>query len=377
MILLRFFRCLRLTFPLMPQLVLDAIRIAYGTTEVVHDLGLVLEAGRIGCLLGPSGCGKTSVLRAIAGFERLQAGRIELNGEVVSSSSVHLAPERRRIGMVFQDFALFPHLSVAENVAFGLRQGSRAEKRTRADDMLAVVGLSQHADKYPHQLSGGQQQRVALARALAPDPELLLLDEPFSSLDVELRSRLALELREILKARGITAILVTHDQQEAFSIADEIGVMQGGALLQWDNAYNLYHRPVNRFVADFVGLGVFMPGRLRSDNEVEMELGVLRSEFPFANGEQCPRCTAGSRVDVLLRPDDLVHDDSAAMRAEVLSKSFRGADFLYTLRLSSGQRVLSLVPSHHNHAIGEYIGIRLDADHVVAFRHPATPCDPT
>ncbi len=361
----------------MPQLVLDAIRIAYGTTEVVHDLGLVLEAGRIGCLLGPSGCGKTSVLRAIAGFERLQAGRIELNGEVVSSSSVHLAPERRRIGMVFQDFALFPHLSVAENVAFGLRQGSRAEKRTRADDMLAVVGLSQHADKYPHQLSGGQQQRVALARALAPDPELLLLDEPFSSLDVELRSRLALELREILKARGITAILVTHDQQEAFSIADEIGVMQGGALLQWDNAYNLYHRPVNRFVADFVGLGVFMPGRLRSDNEVEMELGVLRSEFPFANGEQCPRCTAGSRVDVLLRPDDLVHDDSAAMRAEVLSKSFRGADFLYTLRLSSGQRVLSLVPSHHNHAIGEYIGIRLDADHVVAFRHPATPCDPT
>ncbi len=377
MILLRFFRCLRLTFPLMPQLVLDAIRIAYGTTEVVHDLGLVLEAGRIGCLLGPSGCGKTSVLRAIAGFERLQAGRIELNGEVVSSSSVHLAPERRRIGMVFQDFALFPHLSVAENVAFGLRQGSRAEKRTRADDMLAVVGLSQHADKYPHQLSGGQQQRVALARALAPDPELLLLDEPFSSLDVELRSRLALELREILKARGITAILVTHDQQEAFSIADEIGVMQGGALLQWDNAYNLYHRPVNRFVADFVGLGVFMPGRLRSDNEVEMELGVLRSEFPFANGEQCPRCTAGSRVDVLLRPDDLVHDDSAAMRAEVLSKSFRGADFLYTLRLASGQRVLSLVPSHHNHAIGEYIGIRLDADHVVAFRHPATPCDPT
>ena len=359
----------------MHQLELDAVRIAYGQTEVVHDIDLVLEAGHIGCLLGPSGCGKTSVLRAIAGFERVQSGRIELNGVVVSSADRHCAPERRRVGMVFQDFALFPHLSVSDNVAFGLSQGSRADRRARAADMLSVVGLTEHADKFPHQLSGGQQQRVALARALAPDPELLLLDEPFSSLDVELRTRLATELRDILKARGITAILVTHDQQEAFAIADEIGVMEGGRLLQWDNAYNLYHRPVSRFVADFVGQGVFLPGRLRSDNEVELELGVLRSEFPFANGDQCPRCTTGSQVDVLLRPDDLVHDDAAPLRAEVLAKSFRGADFLYTLRLASGRRVLSLVPSHHNHAIGEHIGIRLDADHVVAFRHPdVVPC---
>ncbi|MBP6095454.1 MAG: ABC transporter ATP-binding protein [Methyloversatilis sp.] len=359
----------------MHQLELDAVRIAYGQTEVVHAIDLVLEAGHIGCLLGPSGCGKTSVLRAIAGFERVQSGRIELNGVVVSSADRHCAPERRRVGMVFQDFALFPHLSVSDNVAFGLSQGSRAERRARAADMLSVVGLAEHADKFPHQLSGGQQQRVALARALAPDPELLLLDEPFSSLDVELRSRLATELRDILKARGITAILVTHDQQEAFAIADEIGVMEGGRLLQWDNAYNLYHRPVSRFVADFVGQGVFLPGRLRNDSEVELELGVLRSEFPFANGDRCPRCTTGSQVDVLLRPDDLVHDDAAPLRAEVLAKSFRGADFLYTLRLASGRRVLSLVPSHHNHAIGEHIGIRLDADHVVAFRHPdVVPC---
>jgi iron(III) transport system ATP-binding protein len=354
----------------MPQLVLDSVRISYGSTEVVHGVGLTLDAGRIGCLLGPSGCGKTSVLRAIAGFERAQSGRIVLNGEVVSSAERHLAPERRRVGMVFQDFALFPHLSVADNVAFGLRQGSRAEKRARADDMLSVVGLTDHADKFPHQLSGGQQQRVALARALAPDPELLLLDEPFSSLDVELRSRLATELRDILKARGITAILVTHDQQEAFAIADEIGVMQDGNLLQWDTAYNLYHRPASRFVADFVGQGVFLPGRLRNDNEVELELGVLRSENPFICEDSCPRCSVNTQVDVLLRPDDLVHDDAAPLRAEVLSKSFRGAEFLYTLRLASGRRVLSLVPSHHNHTIGEFIGIRLDADHVVAFRHP-------
>jgi iron(III) transport system ATP-binding protein len=354
----------------MPQLVLDSIRVAYDTTEVVHDLDMAVERGHIGCLLGPSGCGKTSVLRAIAGFEPLRAGRIQLNDAVVSSAGWHMAPEHRRIGMVFQDFALFPHLSVAGNVAFGLRTGSRASRRARADEMLAVVGLVDHADKFPHQLSGGQQQRVALARALAPEPELLLLDEPFSSLDVELRSRLASELRDILKARGITAILVTHDQQEAFAIADEIGVMRGGRLLQWDSAYNLYHRPNNRFVADFIGQGAFLPGRLRNDHEVELELGVLRSAFPFIDQDGGPHGLTGCQVDVLLRPDDLVHDDAASLRAEVLAKSFRGAEFLYTLRLASGQRVLSLVPSHHNHAIGERIGIRLDADHLVAFRRP-------
>jgi iron(III) transport system ATP-binding protein len=354
----------------MPQLLLEHVRIAYGTTEVVHDLDITLQAGRIGCLLGPSGCGKTTVLRAIAGFERLLAGRVELNGETVSSATLHRAPERRRVGMVFQDFALFPHLSVADNVAFGLRQGTRADRQARAAEMLAVVGLSDHAGKFPHQLSGGQQQRVALARALAPDPDLLLLDEPFSSLDVELRTRLAGELRDILKARGITAMLVTHDQQEAFAIADEIGVMRDGELLQWDSAYNLYHRPASRFVADFVGQGVFLPGVLHGDQEVELELGILRSDFPFTCDDSCPLCATDRRVDVLLRPDDIVHDDAAPLHAEVLGKSFRGAEFLYTLRLASGQRVLSLVPSHHNHAIGERIGIRLDADHVVAFRHP-------
>ena len=354
----------------MSQLQLESVRIAYGATEVVRDLALSLERGHIGCLLGPSGCGKTTILRAIAGFERLTAGRVAINGETVSTPQQHRAPEQRRVGMVFQDFALFPHLSVADNVSFGLRSGSRAERRARADEMLAVVGLSEHADKFPHQLSGGQQQRVALARALAPDPELLLLDEPFSSLDVELRTRLAVELRDILKARGITAILVTHDQQEAFAIADEIGVMKAGELLQWDSAYNLYHRPASRFVADFVGQGVFLPGTLRGDHEVELELGILRSEFPFECKDGCPHCAGNTRVDVLLRPDDVVHDDAATLRAEVMGKSFRGAEFLYTLRLASGQRVLSLVPSHHNHAIGEFIGIRLDADHVVAFRHP-------
>ena len=211
--------------------------------------------------------------------------------------------------------------------------------------------------KYPHEISGGQQQRVALARALAPRPELLLLDEPFSNLDVDLRERLSLEVREIIKASGATAVLVTHDQQEAFAMADEIGILHEGRIQQWDAAYNLYHRPANRFVADFVGQGVFLPARRRSATELEIELGVLQGD---SNGEES--------VEVLLRPDDVVHDDAAPIRAEVVHKAFRGAEILYTLRLESGRKVLALVPSHHNHALGEKIGIRLDVDHVVAFR---------
>ena len=216
------------------------------------------------------------------------------------------------------------------------------------------------ADAYPHELSGGQQQRVALARALAPEPELLLLDEPFSNLDIDLRERLSLEVREILKAAGTTAILVTHDQHEAFALADEIGIMKDGTIEQWDSAYNLYHRPRTRFVADFVGQGVFLRGVATGPGALVTELGDLATRRPAA----ARRSVA---VDVLLRPDDIVHDDASPWQAEVRAKAFRGADFLYTLKLASGTRVLSLVPSHHDHAIGERIGIRLAIDHVVAF----------
>jgi iron(III) transport system ATP-binding protein len=212
--------------------------------------------------------------------------------------------------------------------------------------------------KYPDEMSGGQQQRVALARALAPRPELLLLDEPFSNLDVELRDRLSLEVRDIIRASGATAILVTHDQHEAFAVADEIGILQEGSIQQWDSAYNLYHRPANRFVADFVGQGVFLPATALSPRELEIELGVLKGDAP----------QVGRTVEVLLRPDEVVHDDASPTQAEVVHKAFRGADILYTLRLASGRKVLALVPSHHNHALGERIGIRLDVDHVVAFQ---------
>lgn len=348
---------------------LNHVRQAYGEQVVIHNLSLTLKKGDIGCLLGPSGCGKTTALRCIAGFESVSAGEILLNGVCVSGADFFLPPEHRQIGMVFQDYALFPHLDVAANIGFGLHRLTRPECAKRVDELLYIVQLTSVSKKYPHELSGGQQQRVALARALAPRPDLLLLDEPFSNLDVSLREHLSLEVREILKDQGITAILVTHDQAEAFAIADEIGVMHHGEIQQWDTAFNLYHRPANRFVANFIGQGVFLPGKRINVQQIEIELGILKGEIQqqcIPSGDQNIDC----RVDVLLRPDDIVHDDTSPLQATVTHKAFRGAEILYTLRLASGAKVLSLVPSHHNHVIGEKIGIRLEADHVVAFNQP-------
>jgi iron(III) transport system ATP-binding protein len=340
---------------------IDRIEFSYpGHGTVCRDFTLELAEGEIGCLLGPSGCGKTTVLRCIAGLEPIQAGEIRLYGQPVSRPGRTASPEQRRVGFVFQDYALFPHLTVAANVGFGLRGLSRAERDARVDELLAAVGMAQAGDRFPHELSGGQMQRVALARALAPRPQLLLLDEPFSNLDVELRERLSIEVRSILKAMGTTALLVTHDQHEAFAMADVVGVMNEGRIEQWDVAYNLYHRPATRFVADFVGEGVLLEARAGVDEGIDTVMGQLR---------HCPGCEIrpGQTVSLLLRPDDVQHDDASPMKAEVVKKTFRGAEFLYTLRLPDGNQILSLVPSHHNHAIGERIGIKLDVDHVVAF----------
>ena len=345
----------------------DQVSIRYPRAPVaaVSALSLQLPAGALGVLIGPSGSGKTSLLRAIAGLEQVAAGRILLDGRVLDGDGCRVAAEARRIGMVFQDFALFPHLDIATNVAFGLRQQGRAERRQAVDAMLTLVGLPDAHRKYPHQLSGGQQQRVALARALAPQPRLLLLDEPFSSLDVELRERLAGDVREILKRTGTTALMVTHDQMEAFAVGDVVGVMRDGSLQQWDAPYTLYHRPATRFVADFIGHGVLLDGQARrqgDDIEVDTVAGVLHgAAAPLAAGGQ------SGPVAVLLRADDVIHDDDSPFKAQVVRKSFRGAEFLYTLELDGGQRLLSLVPSHHDHAIGEWIGIRLEVKHLVSF----------
>lgn len=342
------------------------VRYPRAAQAAVRQVSFGLRAGDIGVLIGPSGCGKTTLLRAVAGLEPVSGGEIRLSGQVVSSARTQLAPEARRIGMVFQDYALFPHLDVGRNVAFGIAQLARAERERRVREVLALVGLEGSERRYPHELSGGQQQRVALARALAPRPQLLLLDEPFSNLDVELRERLAHEVRNILKEAQATALFVTHDQLEAFAIGDSIGVMHEGELHQWDDAYSLYHRPATRFVADFIGHGVFAPATIR---EVDRQIVVQTPLGDLTDVAECPLPCAfeGGECDVLLRADDIVHDDTAPVKAEIIRKAFRGSEFLYTLRLAGGQTVLAHVPSHHDHRIGEWIGIRPEVDHVVTF----------
>ncbi|MDD9811532.1 MAG: ABC transporter ATP-binding protein [Gammaproteobacteria bacterium] len=330
----------------------------YAQRAAVSDASFELQQGMLASLLGPSGCGKTTVLRAIAGFQPLTAGGIHLNGRRIAGVDRGLAPEHRRLSMVFQDHALFPHLTVEKNVAAGLHRKPAAEQRRLAHALLEKVGLTGLHRRYPHELSGGQQQRVALARALAPNPQLLLMDEPFSSLDPDLRDKLRQEVRALLKDIGATCLLVTHDQQDAFAFGERVGVMRDGRIEQWDTAYRIYHEPATRFVADFIGEGVFIDGVVAAADRIDTELAVLRGPVGHP---------PGARVKVLIRPDDIIHDDHSARTARIVKRAFRGENYLYTLTLPSGAEILSLVPSHHNHAVGENLGIVPAIDHLVIF----------
>lgn len=340
------------------MLTLEQIQICYQSHEVVTQLSLQLQAGDIGCLLGPSGSGKTSVLRAIAGFTPIQQGQIALAHTVVSSPTLLQPPEQRQVGVVFQDYALFPHLTVAENIGFGLAKLDKASRTERIHHMLELVGLTGFAQRFIHQLSGGQQQRVALARALAPQPRVLLLDEPFSGLDAELRDSLARDIRHILKRLGITALLVTHDQHEAFAMADWVGVMAHGQLQQWGSPYQLYHQPANRFVADFIGHGDFILATVTADGQLHSCFGNIQTDTTGL--------AIGQSVEMLIRPDDILHDDQSELRAQVIHRAFQGAHMRYQLQLDQ-HRFSCLAPSHHQHQLGEWIGIRLEMDDVVMF----------
>lgn len=338
----------------------------YGANQVVHGVSFSLAKGDIGCLLGPSGCGKTTLLRVVAGFESVQQGLVKIDGAIVSDANRGLAPEKRSIGMVFQDYALFPHMTVAENILFGIGRWSKPQRHDKLNQMLVLVGLEDHAKRYPHELSGGQQQRVALARALAPEPALLLLDEPFSNLDALLRDRLTVEVRDILKELGTTALMVTHNQHEAFSVADRIGILFHGKMQQWDTAHAIYHRPASLEVATFVGDGVMVRGTVVGPGKVESGLGLLQGELSLP-------CSSGCEVELLVRPEDVLHVEGGSLHAKVLHKSFRGPNILYQLQLPTGEFCQALVSSHHNHAIGEYIGIRPEVDNLIAF--PARTVD--
>ena len=343
----------------MMRLEVDQIALGYGDVPVVEDLSFSLEAGQIGCLLGASGCGKTTALRAIAGFEPLTSGEIRIDGTSVSRPDRLVPPEKRSVGMVFQDHALFPHLTVQANIEFGIRKQAAGQRHQTVEELLDLTGLNGLDQRYPNELSGGQQQRVALARALAPEPAVLLMDEPFSSLDTGLRRQMGVDIRSLLTERGTATLLVTHDQLEAFALADQVGLMYGGRLLQWANPYDLYHRPANRTVASFTGRGAYIRARLE-DGELKHVLGSSRMP------EYARPANNGDDFDLLIRPDD-IRPDVQGCRAHVLHRQFQGAEILYQLELPNGEQVGALFTSHENHAEGDTIGIALDAHHLVLF----------
>ena len=325
-------------------------------------LSFTVESGRILALLGPSGCGKTTTLRLIAGFETPDQGRIAIAGQTVADADrgIHVEPEARGVGVVFQDYALFPHLTIAQNVGFGLERTSRSERRARVAQVLDLVSLTDFAERYPHELSGGQQQRVAVARALAPAPALILLDEPFSNLDADLRAQMRDEVEKILRATGTTAIFVTHDQEEAFTIADQVGVLDQGRLEQVGAPEVIYHNPATPFVAEFVGAADFLPG-LVSREGIVTEIGV----FGNLNGR-----ALDSRVRVMIRPDDVTFVPDAAGEAVIVRRYFRGSENLYCLDLPSGHRVHSSQPSSAAFPNGLRVRPEAHVLHVVTF--PAT-----
>jgi iron(III) transport system ATP-binding protein len=341
-------------------LIVDRVEIRYGTVSAVKDVTLRLEPGQIGCLLGASGCGKSTLLRAIAGFEQIAHGTVSLGGRTLSNPGFMVPAEQRQIGMVFQDIALFPHLTVAQNIAFGLTHLKASDQAARVSELLVLVGLAGAEQRYPHSLSGGQQQRIALARALAPKPSVLLMDEPFAGLDTTLKETLVPDIRRILVQEGITALVVTHDQQEAYAIADKVALMHQGRIEQFASPFQIYHQPETRYVADFIGQGYFLPATLLSAHQLNTDLGVLSMPDAAAFPDL-------AEVDLLIRPDDVLHDDESDFLAEITGKHFKGTFFQYEVTLANGRSLLCIASSHQDHRVGQQIGIRLDLDHFVLF----------
>jgi len=332
-------------------------RYAADAPLAVDGLSFTVEEGEIVALLGPSGCGKTTTLRIIAGFEQPDAGTVTIRGTVIAGPGRMVPPEGRGVGIVFQDYALFPHLTVADNVAFGLQHLPRAARRERIASILGLVALPDMARRYPHELSGGQQQRVAVARALAPAPSLLLLDEPFSNLDADLRAQMRDEVESILRSTGTTAIFVTHDQEEAFTLADRVGVLHRGRMEQLASPEDVYHHPASRFVAEFVGAADFLPGMVTPD-------GIVTEVGTFANVD---RLEVGQHVEVMVRPDDITFEPERDGTGTITRRYFRGSETLYCIRLPSGHRVHSSQPSSSTFSAGLRVRAEAQLLHVVAF----------
>ena len=339
----------------------------FGDVEAVTGLDLAVKSGKTLALLGPSGCGKTTALRLIAGFEKPDAGEISVGGRAVASPSVFLPPERRRVGMVFQEGALFPHLTVEQNIGYGLRKDD--DRSARIDEALKLVGLADMRHRMPHELSGGQQQRVALGRALAPRPDVLLLDEPFSNLDAKLREQLQRDVSDILHANQVTAVFVTHDQQAALSVGDEVAVMNGGRLEQTGSPATIFHSPESRFVAQFIGAVDFIPayfenGRLTSElGSLDWNTGNCCAADAPVSVEPSANSLGDSRLELMFRPDCIECYPDGDGQGVIVGREFQGAFYLYRVRLPSGREVRCLLSHVTEYPVGVTVSLRLREGH--------------
>ncbi len=329
----------------------------YDQQVILESLSLKVEQGEIVCLLGASGCGKTTLLKAIAGLLPLSSGSISLRHQTLDDGRDWLPPEQRNIGMIFQDYALFPHLTVAENVGFGLTDVKPNERDDKVNEMLHLVHLQDFSQRYPHQLSGGQQQRVAIARSLAYKPDLLLLDEPFSNIDTQVRHELIAEIRRLFKQQGVTAIFVTHSREEAFAFADKMAVMNHGVIEQYGTASELYYHPSSKFVADFLGGGSYLAARRISESEYQTQLGCIpaKAQHNIDLNQAC---------ELLLRPQHLVLEAVNNSDIHVLEQQFMGDHCRYVINASGSQLLAS---SNEPLTVGQAVAVRLQPQGVLAF----------
>ena len=345
---------------------IDNVTFAASAKSKVNNVSLTIEnEGDIICLLGPSGIGKTTILRTIAGLEKIQSGKIILKDKIVSSQDTHVEPENRNISLAFQDNSLFPHYNVIQNIEFGAERNTKKKKNLTIDEVIKFLHLDHVKDKFPHQISSGEAQRASLARALLSKPDLLLLDEPLSNVDQSFKEEIQVKLKQILTELKITTIIVTHDSYEAFYLGSKCGIILDSQLKQYDDPYNVYHFPNSIEVVNFLNRGILVPAKVTGENSLENDdLGTITGNFI----KHYPK---GSEVQLLLQPEDLEHDDKSNLKLEVVDRRFRGTNFIYTLKTASNKLIPVFVHSHHihQHEVDEKFGIKrpINIDHIVCF----------
>ena len=344
---------------------IENVSFAAGGKNKVNNVSLKIEnEGEIVCLLGPSGIGKTTILRTIAGLEKINKGKINLKGRTLSSQNIHIEPENRNIALSFQENSLFPHYNIEKNINLGSDR-VKDDKKIQTKEVINFLNLNKILNKFPHEISAGDAQRASLARSLVSQPDLLMLDEPLSNVDQSFKEEIQVELKQILTNSKITTIIVTHDSYEAFYLGSKCGIILDGELKQYDDPYNVYHLPNSVEVVYFLNRGILIPAEVTSPKSLENEdLGTITGNFarPFP---------IGSKVKLLIQPEDLQHDDASNLKLEVVDRKFRGSNFIYTLKTLSNKLIPVFVHSHHihQHQVDEKFGIKrpIHIDHIVCF----------